>query len=53
LTASEKKPLVSMVAQATAIPRIDRNVRTGFRSTFRRMIREGWESHRPMPIRSR
>ena len=37
------------MAQATAMPMIERKVRIGLRSIFRTMIRDGWESRRPMP----
>ena len=49
LTESLKKPLEIIVAQAAAMPIIERRVRIGLRSMFRAMIRDGWESQRPMP----
>ena len=49
-TVSLKKPLVIIVEQATAMPMIDSSVRTGLRSMFLRMIRDGWASQRPIPV---
>ena len=49
-TASLKNPLEIIVAQATAMPMMERNVLIGLRSIFRTMIRDGCESQRPMPV---
>ena len=40
-TESLKKPLESIVAQATAMPTIERNALIGLRSMFRIIIRDG------------
>ena len=37
------------MAQATAMPIMERNVLIGLRSIFRTIIRDGCESQRPMP----